>query len=106
MRVGQVLLHPDGDWLCRARRAAAGGFSIEGELPPCDRLWRVTSKGKVVGQVTSAAWSPDFKTNVAIGMARITHWDEGTEVQVEGTEVQVETHDGPRKATVHEEFWI
>ena len=30
-----------------------------------------------VGQVTSAAWSPDFETNVAIGMVRMTHWDAG-----------------------------
>ncbi|WP_394196651.1 dimethylsulfoniopropionate demethylase [Litoreibacter albidus] len=74
-------------------------LSIEGALPPCDRLWTITAKGKAVGQVTSAARSPDFGTNVAIGMVRMTHWDEGTQVQVE-------TQDGPRTATVHEEFWI
>ncbi|SFR51071.1 dimethylsulfoniopropionate demethylase [Litoreibacter janthinus] len=74
-------------------------ISIEGELPPCDRLWKITAKDKVIGQVTSAAKSPDFNTNVAIGMVRMTHWDEGTQIQVE-------TQDGPRMATVHEEFWI
>ncbi|WP_281857542.1 dimethylsulfoniopropionate demethylase [Litoreibacter halocynthiae] len=74
-------------------------LSIEGDIPPCDRLWKVTAKDKVIGQVTSAAKSPDFGTNVAIGMVRMTHWEDGTQVQVE-------TQDGPRMATVHEEFWI
>lgn len=74
-------------------------ITIDGDLPPCDRLWKVTAKDKVIGQVTSAAYSPDFKTNVAIGMVRMTHWDEGTEIQVE-------THDGPRRALVRENFWL
>ena len=73
-------------------------IEIDGDIPLCDRLWPVTAKGKVIGQVTSAAWSPDFKTNVAIGMVRMTHWDAGTTIQIE-------TQDGPRQATVHEEFW-
>jgi dimethylsulfoniopropionate demethylase len=74
-------------------------ISIGGEIPTCDRLWKVTDGKKVVGQVTSAAWSPDFKTNVAIGMVRMTHW-------APGTTVTVETQDGPREATVEENFWI
>ena len=73
-------------------------ISIEGDIPSSDRLWPVVSNGKVVGQVTSAARSPDFDTNVAIGMIRMTHWDEGTRVEVE-------TQDGLRAATVHENFW-
>ncbi|MDF1728344.1 MAG: dimethylsulfoniopropionate demethylase [Sulfitobacter sp.] len=67
-------------------------------LPGCDRAWPLMAKGKKVGQVTSAAWSPDHKTNVAIGMVRMTHWDEGTELYLE-------THEGRRDAVVHEEFW-
>ncbi len=51
-----------------------------------------------MGQVTSAAWSPDFKTNVAIGMVRMTHWDSGTALEVE-------TPDGMRVATVQPGFW-
>ncbi len=69
-----------------------------GPVPTCDRFWPVTAKKQLVGRVSSAAWSPDFGTNVAIGMVRMTHWDEGTEVRVE-------TPDGPRPATVHETFW-
>jgi len=57
------------------------------------------AKGKRIGQVTSAAKSPDYDTNVAIGMVRMTHWDEGTSIEVQ-------TQDGPRAATVHENFWI
>jgi dimethylsulfoniopropionate demethylase len=73
--------------------------SIEGDaVPPCVELWPVTAGGKPVGRVSSAVWSPDFQTNVAIGMVRMTHWDPGTEITVE-------TPDGPRRAVVQEGFW-
>ena len=75
-------------------------ISIHGDaVPGIDRAWSVFAGGKRVGQVTSAAWSPDFETNVAIGMVRMTHWDAGTSVEVESP-------DGMRKATVKEKFWI
>lgn len=75
-------------------------ISIHGDaVPGIDRAWSVFAGGKRVGQVTSAAWSPDFETNVAIGMVRMTHWDAGTTVEVE-------TPDGMRQATVQEKFWI
>ncbi|MEJ1991695.1 MAG: dimethylsulfoniopropionate demethylase [Maritimibacter sp.] len=75
-------------------------LEIEGPaVPGCDRYWSVKHGKKTVGRVSSAAWSPDFKTNVAIGMVRMTHWDEGTELIVE-------TPAGLRQATVHENFWI
>jgi dimethylsulfoniopropionate demethylase len=67
-------------------------------VPVCDRLWPARAGGKTVGHVSSAAWSPDFNTNVAIGMIRMTHWDDGTEVVVE-------TPDGARPALVREKFW-
>lgn len=67
-------------------------------VPPCDRWWPVSANGKVVGRVSSAAWSPDYKTNVAIGMVRMTHWDPGTELVIE---LPHET----RKAIVREAFW-
>lgn len=74
-------------------------ISILGDkVPPCDRVWPLRAGTKIVGQVTSAAWSPDFKTNVAIGMVRMTHWDEGTELKLE-------TPQGARDAVVHENFW-
>lgn len=74
-------------------------IEIEGDIPSCDRVWPIYANGKRVGQVTSAAKSPDFGVNVAIGMVRMTHWDEGTQVEVE-------THAGMRAATVRENFWI
>ncbi|MEW2916860.1 dimethylsulfoniopropionate demethylase [Ruegeria sp. ANG10] len=75
-------------------------IAIEGDaVPPCDRPWSVFSGGRRVGQVTSAAWSPDFGTNVSIGMLRLSHWDAGTVIEVE-------TPDGMRRATVQERFWI
>ncbi|MFK7754595.1 MAG: dimethylsulfoniopropionate demethylase [Sedimentitalea sp.] len=69
-----------------------------GPVPSCDRPWPLVARGKRVGQVTSAAWSPDFNTNVAVSMVRMTHWDEGTVLAVE-------TPDGGRRATVRETFW-
>ena len=70
-----------------------------GPVGSCDQLWPVMAKGKQVGAVSSSAWSPDFKINVAIGMVRMTHWDAGTDVDVM-------TKDGVRAARVHEKFWI
>ncbi|BDW85348.1 MULTISPECIES: dimethylsulfoniopropionate demethylase [Roseicyclus] len=76
------------------------GIEIETDrLPRCDRAWQLSDRGKRVGQVTSAAVSPDFGCGVAIGMVRMTHWDEGTEVTVE-------TQDGTFPARVRENFWI
>lgn len=75
-------------------------LAIDGDaVPPCDGIWGVFAGGKRVGRVTSAAWSPDFETNVAIGMIRMTHWDEGSRVEVE-------TPDGMRMATIHENSFI
>ncbi|MDG1290311.1 MAG: dimethylsulfoniopropionate demethylase [Lentibacter sp.] len=68
-------------------------------VPPCDRLWPIMVGDKQVGNISSAAYSPDFATNVSIGMVRMTHWDEGSEVDVI-------TPAGVRVATVRETFWI
>ncbi len=73
-------------------------IEIAGELPSCDRIWPILAGEKRVGQVTSAANSPDVGTGVAIGMVRMTHWDAGTKLTVM-------TQDGPRDAVVREEFW-
>lgn len=73
-------------------------LAIDGDLPPCDRPWPLMAGSRKVGQVTSAAASPDFQVNVAIGMVKMTHWDPGTVLSVE-------TQDGLRTATVQEKFW-
>ncbi|MEM6888265.1 MAG: dimethylsulfoniopropionate demethylase [Pseudomonadota bacterium] len=74
-------------------------IDIAGEaLATADRSWRLLADGQRVGQVTSAAWSPDFETNVAIGMVRMTHWESGTPLEVE-------TPEGMRAATVRPGFW-
>lgn len=74
-------------------------IAIKGDLPPCDRAWPLMAGQKKVGQVTSAAASPDFDENVAIGMVKMTHWEAGTVLQAM-------TQDGPREVTVREKFWI
>ncbi|WP_108858674.1 dimethylsulfoniopropionate demethylase [Ruegeria sp. Alg231-54] len=75
-------------------------IAIDGDaVPPCDRPWPVVAAGKRIGQITSAAWSPDFDTNVSIGMVKLSHWEPGTRIEVE-------TPDGMRGATVRDKFWI
>ena len=74
-------------------------IEIHGDtVPPCDRAWPLMAGDRYVGRVTSAAWSPDFATNVAIGMVKMTHWDAGSEVDVV-------TPTGVQAVTVHETFW-
>lgn len=67
-------------------------------VPPCSKLWPVMDGDIHVGNISSAAWSPDFNTNVSMGMVRMTHWNVGAEVDVI-------TPDGIRPATVFEAFW-
>ncbi len=75
-------------------------IAIEGgPVPSCDRWWPLRANGEIVGRVSSAAWSPDFDTNVAIGMVRMTHW-------APGTHLEVETPDGTRAAMVQPKFWL
>jgi dimethylsulfoniopropionate demethylase len=74
-------------------------IALDGKPPPCDRAWPLMAGTRQVGQITSANWSPDFDTGVAIGMVRMTHWDPGTTLHVE-------TPTGRMQATVNESFWI
>ena len=74
-------------------------IEISGDIPPITAAWPVTVGGKVVGQVTTATWSPDFKTNVSIGMVDKDHWDAGTALEVQ-------TPIGPRAAVIKDKFWI
>ncbi|MEM8804214.1 MAG: glycine cleavage T C-terminal barrel domain-containing protein, partial [Pseudomonadota bacterium] len=91
-----ALLRVDKEGPVQQVRAVA----IEGgKLPPCDRWWRVRAGDEVVGRISSAAWSPDFDTNVAIGMIRMTHW-------TPGTQLEVDTQEGTFKAMVQSKFWI
>ncbi len=68
-------------------------------VPRCDRAWPLMAGERQVGQITSAAWSPDFETNVAIGMVRMTHWDPGTPLQLR-------MPDGMQEAIVRAGFWL
>lgn len=74
-------------------------IQIDGpKVPICDAHWPLMVGDKTVGRVSSAVWSPDQNTNVAVGMVRMTHWDDGTALTVQ-------TPDGPRDAVVRETFW-
>ena len=43
----------------------------------------VTVGKKIVGQATTAIWSPFFKKNVALGMVRKGYWDFGQTVELD-----------------------
>ncbi len=74
-------------------------ISILGDaITPPRKAWPLTKDNRRVGQVTSAAWSPDLESNVSIGMVSKDHWDAGTGLVVD-------TPHGPREAIVHERFW-
>ncbi len=74
-------------------------IEIKEEVPLCDRAWKIFAKDTIVGQVTSAAWSPDFDCTVSIGMVRMTHWDPGTILSIM-------TQEGRVEGIVRDEFWI
>lgn len=82
-------------------RAAAEGpeqqircFALDGErVADCTAPWPLTDRGERIGQITSAAWSPDLECNVAIGMLRHTHWGADTGMRVQ-------CPDGERAASV------
>ena len=62
-------------------------------VPPCRSMWEARKDNVVIGRVSSAAWSPDFQTNVAIGMIHREHWDPNASLIIE-------TPDGPREAQI------
>lgn len=89
-----------------AREAETGpaqqirAISIPGDpVSPARSAWPLFKDGNPVGQVTSAAWSPDFGTNVAIGMVNASHWNAGTILEVR-------TPTGERRAEVQDAFWV
>ena len=71
----------------------------EADLPIVGPGWDLFFGGQKVGLISSAVWSPDFKTNVAIAMIDKSSW-------AVGTQLEVEVPTGMRTATVHEKFWI
>ena len=75
-------------------------LEIDGEaVPPCTEPWIVSAGDEIVGQITSAAWSPDFGTNVAIGMIGRDFWDEDTRLVVAAP-------DGARTLRVRAGSWL
>lgn len=71
------------------------GLDIQGaRVPQCMTSWSLTNQdGEPAGEISSAAWSPDFETNLAIGMVKAANWDIGTTLIAD-------TPDGPRACEV------
>ena len=75
------------------RRMIRGLRISGGAVPACREPWPVESDGRRVGRVTSATWSPDLRTNVAIAMIERDWWEPETVLTVQAP-------DGARQATV------
>ena len=73
--------------------------AIEGApLPLCGGGWGVYADGMRVGMINSAAYSPDFETNVSIAMIERSHWESKSRLDVD-------TPDGMRPARLRDKFW-
>jgi glycine cleavage system aminomethyltransferase T len=76
-------------------RRKLAGIEIEGPRIEFNTAkWPVSARGKAVGRVTSAAWSPRLKKNIGYAMVPVAHAATGTVLQVD-----MPGHD-PRNATV------
>ncbi len=77
-------------------------LQIEGDrVPSLTVFWPLLDDaGHTVGRVSSAAWSPDFASNIAIGMVDQSHWSQGSRLhaQLPGGE--------RREVLVREKFWL
>ena len=59
------------------------GLRIDGDpVKSCVEPWGVHDGSNAIGQVTSAAWSPDFGCNVAFAMLNRGFWSPGQSVRV------------------------
>ena len=59
-------------------------LSISGEpMRAAPRPTPIFSGGTMAGRITSAVWSPDFQTNVAIGMVEADFWTPGTTLRTQ-----------------------
>jgi dimethylsulfoniopropionate demethylase len=77
-------------------------LQIDGDrLPSLSMFWPLhDANDKMVGRVSSAAWSPDYSCNVAIGMVNQSHWQQGAELYAQ-------LPDGDRRQVqVREKFWL
>ncbi len=69
------------------------------KVPAVAALWEVIAPdGQPAGKISSATWSPEFQTNVAIGMIDHRYWSTGKDLRVVAP-------DGNREAKVAEKFW-
>jgi aminomethyltransferase len=71
------------------------GLQIDGPplRGPNTTFWPVTHRGKSIGKVTSAVYSPRLERNIALAMV-------STDFAELGTELEVETQAGPTSAIV------
>ncbi len=89
-----LCLKPDPNRQIRA-------VAIEGPpVPSINERWPMTTlKDQPAGYISSATWSPDFDTNVAIGMLEQSCWQPGSRLVAK-------TPVGERAALIKENFWI
>jgi len=59
------------------------GVKFDGDkTPACSKVWPLEVDGEFAGHISSAIYSPRFKTNVAMGMVEKAYWDVGQQVSI------------------------
>ena len=101
----------DEDTVCVGREALAEiaktgpsrqirSLAIDGDpLVPTTAPWPVLADGAQVGRVSVGVWSPDHRTNVALGIVDRSHW-------ADGTRVIIATPDGERMGLIREKSFL
>jgi len=73
------------------KRSIRGVLFNGDRCPTCVTPWPVLVRGRKVGQVTSAIWSPRLKANVGISMIDRDFWDHGQKITVQMPENKIAT---------------
>ena len=73
---------------------------LGGPVPEIRERWMVADEnGNLAGSISSTVWSPEFKTNVAIGMI-------DRHANLPGNRIVVHAPDGKREAVIRGAFWM
>jgi len=63
------------------------GVLFDGErCPPCSTPWSLSVNDKIVGNITTAIWSPRFKKNVALAMLDRGYWQPSQQISVQSSD--------------------
>ncbi len=63
------------------------GVVFDGDpCPQCQSPWLLSADDKIIGEITTAAWSPGLEKNIALAMVDKGFWEPGTRLTVESSD--------------------